>query len=55
MRPSAPTVAIPNVDLKISLKAADAAAVSSVTDGCLSTKETGTFVLKPFRSPPISH
>ena len=44
-------MAIGDVDLKIPLKAAGAAAVSSATDGGLPTKETGTFVLKPFRSP----
>ena len=44
-------MAIADLDLKIPLKAADAAAVSSVTDGGLTTKEAGTFVLKPFRSP----
>lgn len=48
---SGPAVAIADLDLKIPLKAADAAAVSSVTDGGLPTKEVGTFVLKPFRSP----
>jgi hypothetical protein len=40
-----------DVDLKIPLKAADAALLSSVTGGILATKETGTYVLKPFRSP----
>jgi sterol O-acyltransferase len=44
-------VAIADVDLKIPLKAADAAAVSSLIDGGFPTQGTGTYVLKPFRSP----
>jgi hypothetical protein len=44
-------MAIEDVDLKIPLKAADAAAVSNLTDGIVATKEMGTYVLKPFRSP----
>jgi len=44
-------MAIEDVDLKIPLKAADAVPVSSMTGGILATKETGTYVLKPFRSP----
>lgn len=44
-------MAIADVDLKIPLKAADAAAVSSLIDGGLPTQGTGTYVLRPFRSP----
>lgn len=40
-----------DVDLKIPLKAGDAAIVSTVNGGVVATKETGTYVLKPFRSP----
>jgi len=48
---SAPAIAIEDVDLKIPLKAVDAAPLSSVTGGILATNERGTYVLKPFRSP----
>ena len=44
-------MAIEDVDLKIPLKATDDVPLSSVTGGILATKETGTYVLKPFRSP----
>lgn len=40
-----------DVNLKIPLKAVDAAAVSSVHGELITSKETGTYVLKPFRSP----
>jgi hypothetical protein len=48
---SVPAVTSTAVDLKISLEAADAAAVEAVNGKVLATKETGTYVLKPFRSP----
>jgi hypothetical protein len=49
---TAPAVAIADVDLKIPLnKASDAAPVSTIAGEVLATKETGTYVLKPFRSP----
>jgi hypothetical protein len=40
-----------DVNLKIPLKAVDAAAVSTVHGEVVTSKETGTYVLKPFRSP----
>lgn len=40
-----------DVNLKIPLKAVDAAAISTVHGEVVTTKETGTYVLKPFRSP----
>ncbi|KAI9458108.1 MBOAT, membrane-bound O-acyltransferase family-domain-containing protein [Russula earlei] len=49
--PAASVLAVEAVDLKIPLKASDAAAVSTVTGDVLSTKHTGTYILKPFRSP----
>jgi hypothetical protein len=39
-----------DVNLTIPLKAVDAAAVSTVHGEVVTTKETGTYVLKPFRS-----
>jgi hypothetical protein len=48
---SAHAVAITDVDLKIPLKAADDAVISTVTSGMMATKETGTYILKPYRSP----
>ena len=48
---SAPAVTSTASDLKIPLEAADAAAVDAVNGKVLATKETGTYVLKPFRSP----
>ncbi|KAF8498606.1 MBOAT, membrane-bound O-acyltransferase family-domain-containing protein [Russula emetica] len=44
-------VSATDVSLKIPLKAVDAAAVSTVHGEVVTTKETGTYVLKPFRSP----
>jgi hypothetical protein len=49
--PIALAVTSTDVDLKIPLKVADAAAVSTVNGGVVTTKETGAYVLKPFRSP----
>ena len=40
-----------DVNLKIPLKVVDAAAVSAVHGEVVTAKETGTYVLKPFRSP----
>jgi hypothetical protein len=40
-----------DVDLKIPLKAVDATAISTVHGEVVTSKETGTYVLKPFRSP----
>ena len=48
---SAHAVAITDVDLKIPLKAADDAVISAVTGGMMATEETGTYILKPYRSP----
>ena len=48
---TAPAVTSTDVNLKIPLKAVDAAAVSSVHGELITSKETGTYVLKPFRSP----
>jgi hypothetical protein len=48
---TAPAVTSTDVNLKIPLKAVDAAAVSTVHGEVITTKETGTYVLKPFRSP----
>jgi len=48
---SAHAVAITDVDLKIPLKAVDDAVISTVTDGMMATNETGTYILKPYRSP----
>ncbi len=48
---TAPTLTSAGVDLKIPLKAVDAAAVSTVNGGVVATKETGTYISKPFRSP----
>ncbi|KAI0285808.1 MBOAT, membrane-bound O-acyltransferase family-domain-containing protein [Russula aff. rugulosa BPL654] len=44
-------VSATDVNLKIPLKAVDAAAVSTVHGEVVTSKETGTYVLKPFRSP----
>ncbi len=49
--PIAPAVTSTDVDLKIPLKVADAAAVSTVNGRVVTTKEPGAYVLKPFRSP----
>ena len=48
---TAPAVTSTDVKLKIPLKAVDAAAISTVHGEVVTSKETGTYVLKPFRSP----
>jgi hypothetical protein len=48
---SAPGVTSTDVNLKIPLKAVDAAAISTVHGEVVTSKETGAYVLKPFRSP----
>ena len=48
---TAPAVTSTDDNLKIPLKAVDAAAVSTVHGEVVTSKETGTYVLKPFRSP----
>ena len=48
---TAPAVTSTDVNLKIPLKAVDAAAVSTVHGEVVATEETGAYVLKPFRSP----
>jgi hypothetical protein len=48
---TAPAVTSTDVNLKIPLKAVDAAALSTVHGEVVATKETGAYVLKPFRSP----
>lgn len=48
---TAAAVTSTDVNLKIPLKAVDAAAVSTVHGEVVATKETGAYVLKPFRSP----
>jgi hypothetical protein len=47
----APAMTRSGSDLKIPLKAVDAAAISTVHGEVVTAKETGTYVLKPFRSP----
>lgn len=40
-----------DVNLRIPLKAIDPATISTVHGDVVTSKETGTYVLKPFRSP----
>ena len=48
---TAPAITSAGVDVKIPLKVADAAALSTVNGEVVATEEAGTYVLKPFRSP----